>query len=536
MGDSADIYFADGMTDAVRGKLTGLPGFRVISRGSSVQYKDSPKSPKEIGAELGTTYLLTGTVRWQKSGGGNRVQVSPELIDVRDGTTRWQQPFDASLSDIFQMQGDIAGRVAQALDVALGTEERGRLAERPTANLAAYDAFLKGEEVSSSLTEANPPTLRVAALHYEQAVALDSTFAQAWAQLSRARSIIYANGVPTAELAEQARTAAERAVALAPERVEGRIAMGLYYTAIHSDVKRELEEYAKARERWPDHPDLLASTAVAEMSTGRWRDAVELLQRVVEADPRSVTATRRLARSLVWVRRPEEAVETFDRSLRLSPGDLNAIEEKAMAYLSMGDLARARATIRNPPGVEPTELAAYVATYWDLGWLLDDAQQRLVLRLTPASFDGDRGNWAIVYAQINHYRGNTALSRAYADTARAAFEAQLKGTPNDVQRRVLRALALAYAGRSAEAIREGERWLVGGPAVADGFNGPYYRHLLARIYVLAGEQERALDQLESLLKLPYYLSPGWLSVDPTFDPLRSNPRFERLVRSEPVRF
>jgi serine/threonine-protein kinase len=537
MGDTTDIYFADGMTDAVRGKLTGLPGFRVISRGSSIQYKESPKSPQEIGAELGTNYLLTGTVRWQKAASGSRVQVSPELIDVRDGTTRWQQPFDAALSDVFQMQADIAGRVAQALNVALGTEDRGRLAERPTANLAAYDAFLKGEEVSGGMTEANPPTLRIAALHYEQAVALDSTFALAWAQLSRARSRIYVNGVPTPELAEQARTAAERAVTLAPDRVEGRIALGFYYSAVNGDVRRELEEYAKARKRWPDHPDLLSATALAEMSTGRWQESVELLRRVVQSDPRSTSAHGRLARALLWVRRPAEALEISDRTLRLAPGDLITIEEKAMAHLSTGDLARARATIRNPAGVEPTVLAAYVATYWDLGWLLDDAQQQLVLRLTPASFDGDLGNRAIVYAQIHHYRGNLAASGAYADTARAAFEAQLKETPNDVQRHVLRAWALAYAGRTAEAIREGERWLLAGsPATSDGFSGPYYRHLLTRIYLLAGEKERALDQLESLLKIPYYLSPGWLSVDPTFDPLRGDPRFERLVKSEAVRF
>jgi tetratricopeptide (TPR) repeat protein len=463
------------------------------------------------------------------------VQVSPELIDVRDGTTRWQQPFDASLSDVFQVQADIAGRVAQALDVALGTEDRGRLAERPTANLAAYDAFLKGEEVSNGMTEANPPTLRVAALHYEQAVALDSTFAVAWAHLSRARSTIYVNGVPTQGLAEQARSAAERAVKLAPDRPDGWVALGDYYQSIATDPVRAIEHYAEGRKHWPDHPELLTGTAVAEMSTGRWREAVDLLRRVVQTDPRSVTASRRLARSLVWVRHPEEAVEVFDRTLRLAPADLNLIEEKAMAYLSMGDLTNARATIRNPPGVEPTVLAAYVATYWDLGWLLDDAQQKLVLRLTPASFDGDHGNWGIVYAQIHHYRGDVPQSRAYADSARVAFEAQLHETPNDVQRHVLRALALAYAGRTAEAIRESERWLVG-PAVSDGFTGPYYRHLLTRIYLLAGEPDRALDQLESLLKIPYYLSPGWLTVDPTFAPLRGNPRFERLVKSEAVKF
>jgi tetratricopeptide (TPR) repeat protein len=128
------------------------------------------------------------------------------------------------------------------------------------------------------------------------------------------------------------------------------------------------------------------------------------------------------------------------------------------------------------------------------------------------------------------------MARAYADSARIAFEAQLKESPNDAQRHVLLALALAYLGRKAEAIHEGERWAAAHSIEQDGFAGPYNQHLLTRIYLLSGEPERALDRLEPLLKIPYYLSPGWLTVDPTFAPLRGNPRFERLVKSEAVKF
>ncbi len=536
MGDSTDGYFADGMTDAVRGKLAGLSGFRVISRASSIQYKDSPKPPPEIGAELGTQFLLTATVRWQKGGGGSRVQVSPELIDVRDGTTRWQQPFDAAISDVFQVQADIAGRVAQALEVALGTEERGRLAERPTENLAAYDAYLKGEEISNSIGNSDPAVLRRAAGYYEQAVALDARFAQSWAQLSRARSLVYTNGVPTTALAEEARAAAERALALAPEHPAGRLAMGDYYRSVVSDDRRALEQYEEGRKLSHDDADLLTGTAVAEQGLGRWQLALEHLKQASAVDPRSVATVRRLARASLWLRRYPEALAAFDRTLALAPGSMIAIEEKAMVYLAMGDLARAREVVRDPPGVEPAGLVAFLATYWDLGWLLDDAQQQLALRLSPGAFDGDRGNWGIVFAQLHGFRGNTALARAYADSARVAFEAQLKESPNDPQRHLLLALAFAYLGRKAEAIREGERWLAAHPIEADGFSGPYNQHVLVRIYLLAGEPELALDRLEPLLRIPYFLSPAWLTVDPSFAPLRGNPRFERLAQSPPVRF
>src|SRR6185312_4016684 len=151
LGDSADAYFADGVTDEVRGKLAALPGLEVIARTSSGQYKQTTKSPQQIGRELGVQYLLTGTVRWEKatpSGGTSRVRVSPELIQVTTASTKWQAPFEAPLTDVFQVQGQIAGQVARELGVALGASERERIRERPTENLAAYDAFLRGEEAA----------------------------------------------------------------------------------------------------------------------------------------------------------------------------------------------------------------------------------------------------------------------------------------------------------------------------------------------------------------------------------------------------
>jgi TolB-like protein len=145
LGDSADAYFADGITDAIRGKLTALPGMRVTASNSSAQYRNTGKTPQEIGRELGVDYLLVGKVRWAKAGGTSRVQVSPELIEVATADAKWQQPFDAALTDVFKVQADVAGEVAQALDVAIGSRQQEVLADRPTANLAAYDAYLKGQ-------------------------------------------------------------------------------------------------------------------------------------------------------------------------------------------------------------------------------------------------------------------------------------------------------------------------------------------------------------------------------------------------------
>jgi serine/threonine-protein kinase len=163
---------------------------------------------------------------------------------------------------------------------------------------------------------------------------------------------------------------------------------------------------------------------------------------------------------------------------------------------------------------------------------LDDAQQRQLLGLPPSAFDNDRGNWAIVRAQTYSLRGDLSRTRAYADSARLAFEEQLRAAPEDGQRHAFRGLALAYSGRKAEAVQEGERAVALQPISRDAFQGAYLQHQLVRIYLLVGEREKALDQLEPLLKMPYYLSPGWLRIDPTFAPLKGNPRFERLVAAE----
>ncbi|HTG50742.1 MAG TPA: hypothetical protein VL915_09655, partial [Gemmatimonadales bacterium] len=427
LGDSTDEYFADGITDEVRGKLATLGGLKVIASSSAGQYKHSSKTPEQIAQELGVQYLLVGKIRWEKrQDGQSRVRVSPELVQVTPGsaaTTRWQQPFDASLTDVFQVQADIAGRVAQALDLALGDSTRQDLASRPTRNLAAYDAYLKGLEIYSSTSD--PIRLRQAVSYFEQAVALDTAYAPAWARLSQATSFIKLVGAPAPGLVERSRFAAERALALAPDRPEGRLAMGDYLRRVKLDYAGAIEQYGQGERQSPSNADLFRGIGQAEQTLGRWDASLEHLGQAQRLDPRSAGTAQTLTQNLLWMRRYDEALASADRWIGVAPDNPFAYETKAMILVSRGDLAAARAVVEKSPAAIPvTRFVAYVATYWELYWLLSQEQQDLLLRLPPSEFDDDRASWGLSVAGVAANRGDERMARAYGDSARLALEEQ----------------------------------------------------------------------------------------------------------------
>jgi serine/threonine-protein kinase len=534
LGDSADAYFTDGVANDVRAKLAEVRGLAVIARASSIQYRQSTKPPQEIARELGADYLLTATVQWEKiPGGASRVRVTPELVDARPGHSpqaRWGHQFDAALTEVFQVQTDIAEEVAQALNVALGDSTRRDLARRPTSSLPAYDAFLRGEEASEHMTAFAPASLRQAITAYEQAVALDSTFAEAWARIASAQAQLYYNSEPSPAKAEGARQAAERAVALAPGRPEGHVARGWYYADVLFDNRRAYGEDSIALTLAPDNIDVLVEIAWNELSLARWNSAREHLERGIRLDPRSSDLFALLGYVLLATKQYKEAERAYDHALGLTPDNLNYREFRTMVALAEGDVEGARAVLRaTPKSVDPTTLVAYMAQYGDLYWLFDEGQLNLLLRLSPSAFDGNRATWAWVRAESYALKGDTARARAYADTALKVYRGQLADAPNNAELHVRVGLAEAWLGMNEAAIRDGERGVKLQPLKDHAADGAVLQHQLVRIYIAVGEQEKALDALEPLLH-GYILSPAWLSIDPTFDPLGRHPRFQRLTR------
>jgi serine/threonine-protein kinase len=526
-GPAEQNYFADGMTDAVRGKLTTLSGLRITASTSAEQYRKTSKSVAQIGKELGVAYVLMGTVRWAKSASGvNRVQVSPSLVEAATGTLKWQAPFDAALTDVFKVQSEIAERVAQELNVALGDSTRRELAAAPTQSLAAYDAYLRGNAAGADNT---PPTLRRAVAAYAEAVALDTTFALAWAHLASAHArLYYITGAASADAAA-ARAAAQRALALAPRHPEAHVAMGAYQFFVLGDNLRALAEDSIALSLAPGDARYLREVAGDEQGLGRYEAARVHLEQSARLDPRSARAAAGLGYVLLFLRRYAEARPALERGVALAPTNLDLRRAEAQAYLAEGDLAGARRVLRAAPKeVQPTALVAFFAGS-SAAWVLDDEQEALLLRLRPSAFDGLLSSWGLALAGTYWRQGKRAQARIYADSARVALEAQVRASPEKSGAHGDLGLALAYLGRKAEAIREGERGAELNPLTKDANRGPSTQLRLATIYTIVEEPEKAIDRLEALLKVPYFISRGWLRIDPTFASLRGNPRFGRLV-------
>ena len=306
--------------------------------------------------------------------------------------------------------------------------------------------------------------------------------------------------------------------------------MAQYYSNIMGDIPRALAEDSIAVALAPGNAELVGTLGLDEFSLGRTEPARVHFEEAVRLDPRSGTALWRLGYLFLTTRRYPEAERTLDRAVALDPANLTWREFRAMVALAQSDLRGARAILRAAPAeIDEATRVAYFGLYADLMWMLDDGQQRLLLSLPASALDGDRTSWALVRMQTWAIRGDSAKAAAYADTALAGLERALRGSPGNAQRHAMAGLAFAYLGRKADAIHEGRRAVELLPMSRSLADGAYLQHQLVRIYIIAGEPEKALDELEALLKAPYILSPGWLRIDPAFDPLRGNPRFDRLV-------
>jgi serine/threonine-protein kinase len=541
VGAADDAYFAEGVSDALRGKLAAVPGLEVTARSSTVQYAKTAKPMQVIGRELGVDYLLTGTVRWAKTkDGSSRVEVSPELVEVTAGKTprsRWQQPFVASITDVFQVQADVAARVAGALDVALGDSTRVQLAARPTRSVPAYDAYLRGRSYEQrGRLNVEPQSMAIARQMYTEAIGHDSAFALAWARLAQVQLYLYERDRTDTTMRARARAAAERAVALAPDLAEAHMALGNYFGEGENDRGRAMAEYAAALVRDPKNPELLASVAFNQWSRGHRDSSLANMERAVALDPRSAERALWAAEAYVATGRYADAVRSFDRAIELAPDQYFAYFNKAQTLLLWrGDLDGARATMRQAETrigkVEFVKKMCVACFDW-AGPLAPD-YEHVLDQLDLSNFSSrDSANYYSARAWRAYMRRDTAKQRIYWDSARVVTERFVRLRPDDAW--FHRRLGGVYAGlgRAADAAREHMRYQEIRRAQNDtAALRPDAAWDAAINLLLVNQPEAAIDSLKVTMSDTgyHYITPAVLRTDPFWDPVRSNPRFAQLA-------
>ncbi len=524
----------DRIASQVSDGLASLSGIQVISYRASSLFRTPSKPPEEIARSLGVQFLVDGQVRRRGGPGGESlVEVRAELVEVGIGGpphVRWEQSFAAPMGDLVSLRSSISTGAAAALGLPVSPEAAKRLGELPAVLPAAYELFLQGEEINRRAGANDRAELERGLELFERAVALDPAFAEAWTRVAFFAAELYRLNVSPEDMRERAEAALANAERLAPNTAAVFVARSLLVQLIGRDSARALQISNEGLRRFPAYALLLNQSANLEMTLGRVDDAIGHYRQGRVLDPLFGWG---LGEALTFERRYGEALRTLEQVRVFYPLNLQLIQDEANIFLAQGDLAGARAVLhRVPAGVSPTAFAVFMANEpieWDITWALDGAQRKLLLESRPQDFGGDRGQWELCRAVASWLGGDIRAARTRADAARSDLEAEVRAQPDNHRTHAALGLALAYLGRKDEALREGQRATLIMPP--DRSEGAVALSNLVQIEVLVGEKEKALDDLERVLTLSPLWSPGWLRIDPLFEPLRGNPRFQRLAAS-----
>jgi len=538
--DKANAYFAEGIQDEILTRLSKIADLKVISRTSTQRYKSAPENLSEIGKQLGVAHIVEGSV--QKS--GDAVRINVQLIKAANDSHLWADTFDRKLTDIFSVESEVAKVIADQLQATLTSHEEQVIAAKPTDNTEAYDAYLRGLTYTLKAFPTRPNALG-AQKYFKEAVRLDPKFALGWALLSYvdARGYITQSIQPTVALREEARQAAETALALQPNLGEAVLAKGSYYYYCLKDYDTAVRYVEQARQLLPNSsriPELLAYLA---RRRGQWDRSEAYFNEAERLDPLSASLLVQRATNYVCLRRFAEALRKFDEALNITPDDLNILVQKAAIAQAQGDLPHASALLTRlnltAENVEGLETRVYQAILERRPAPIIPFIKEILAKPDPASgyFNGELRFW-LGWAQ--EVAGDHASARETWRQARSELEPFLKEQPENFT--LIGDLALTNMGLGDKdtALALAERAMATVPVEKDAVTGPYPIEILARVAARMGEPDRAIAALQKLLSIPYSgsvafgvpLTPALLRLDPMFDPLRNDPRFQKLASAE----
>jgi TolB-like protein/Tfp pilus assembly protein PilF len=539
--DKANAYFAEGIQDEILTRLSKIADLKVISRTSTQQYQSRPANLSEIARQLGVAHILEGSV--QKS--GDVVRVNVQLIKAANDSHLWADTYDRRLTDIFSVESEVAKAIAEQLRAKITGQEEQVIAAKPTDNPEAYDAYLRGLAYNVKTTY-TPANALGAQKYLREAVRLDPKFALGWALLSiaDARGYITQAIEPTVALREETRQAAETALALQPNLGEALLATGNYYYACLKEYDTAVRYFEQARHILPNSSQIPAWLASVARRRGQWDRSESYFNQTERLDPRNVNLLGQHAQLYIERRRFPEALRMFDQVLDIMPGDVDTLAAKAAIAQAQGDLSRASALLTSihPPAEDPQALETQVYQA-----ILERRPEQIIGRLREilAKPDPELGS---IIGELRFYlgwaqevAGDHAAAQEIWRLARSELEPFLKEQPENFSLMGDLALISMGLGDKAAAFKLIERAMALIPIEKDAVAGPIPIEILARVSARMGEPDRAVAALETLLSIPYDgalaqnvpLTPALLRLDPMFDPLRSDPRFQKLCEEKP---
>ncbi|HEU5245779.1 MAG TPA: hypothetical protein VFU09_01690, partial [Candidatus Udaeobacter sp.] len=537
--DKANAYFADGIQDEILTRLSKIADLKVIARTSTQHYKSAPKNLPEIARQLGVAHILEGSV--QKS--GDAVRVNVQLIKAANGSHLWADTFDRKLTDVLSVESEVAKSIADQLRVHLSGQEEQVIAAKPTDNPEAYDAYLRG--LAYTLKTGNTPADAVGAQKYlREAVKLDPKFALGWALLSFVDASGYRSNSlqPTIAVREEARQAAETALTLQPDLGEALHAKGYYHYSCLRDYDTAVRYFERARQLLPNNSRIPMSLAFLERRRGHWDRSESYFNEAERLDPRNLHLLTQHALTYKHLRRFPEALRKHDQVLNIAPDDVATLAQKASIAEAEGDLPRAAALLAplhpNANDVDALLTQVYQAVLERRPAQIIPRLKEILAKPDPALgfLNGELRFWLGWEQEV---AGDHAAAQDSWRQARSELESFLKEEPENSE--LINDLALTNMGLGdkAAALALSEQAMAANPIEKDAVLGPASIEVLARVAAQMGEPDRAIAALQKLLSIPYVgpfpagpLTPALLRLDPMFDRLRNDPRFQKLCEEK----
>ncbi len=529
--DPQNAFFADGIQDDVLTSLSKIGDLRVISRTSVMQYRDKPTNVRDIGKALGVSNILEGSVRRS----GNKVRVNVQLIDANSDEHIWANDYDRDVTDVFAIQSDLAQKIAEALQAKLSPGEKSQMERKPTENAEAYLAFVQAHNLSCAFEDLEK--LKQSEQLYARAIELDPNFALAIARYSQLESWFLHDIDRTPERREKARTLAEKAWQLQPDLPEAHLALGFVYYYGDNTYDAALREFEIAQRGLPNESEVYLAIGAIQRRQGKWAESTTNLEKAVSLNPKDIWPLQQLAFNYQMLRDFTKANQTIDRALALDPKALGPWEVKSkLAIVEKGDFSVAEKAFEAVKSVPMSNEQKLKVAGDRANVLLLERKYQEGLQQAESLPDDQRSALPAHFSSKYYYIGfarkalqDDAGARGAFLKAKNAVEEQLKRTPDNADTHVELAKVLAFLGEKDSALAEAQRATELLPETKDAFGGPEIMAGVAEVYAILGQNDRAIEILDRLLSRPSGVTAQALKINPIWDPLRRDPRFQGLI-------